>query len=133
MWNSKGESDFYLHKSFFKIVLPLTKPVSCALSQEFHKLTAGDHIPPWPTNTPICFFPSEQLWHLPARLALSLHLHAGTARGRFSYLYWCRCQCHHTASPALLCTALFLTLASPAAALPHLGQATLGTSQNLAR
>lgn len=90
----------------------LTKPVSCALSQEFHKLTAGDHIPPWPTNTPICLFllPSEQLWHLPAQ--------AGTksappcwyctnyqARGWVSYLYWC--QCHHTSSPALLCTALF--------------------------
>lgn len=90
----------------------LTKPVSCALSQEFHKLTAGDHIPPWPTNTPICLFllPSEQLWHLSAQ--------AGTksappcwyctnyqARGWVSYLYWC--QCHHTSSPALLCAALF--------------------------
>lgn len=63
----------------------LNKPVSCALSQEFHKLTAGDHIPPWPTNTPICLFllPSKQLWHLPAQ--------AGTksARGWVSFLYWC--------------------------------------------
>lgn len=57
----------------------LTKSVSCALSQEFHKLTASYHIPPWPTNTPICLFllPSEQL-SLP-RLAPNLHLHADTA------------------------------------------------------
>lgn len=92
----------------------LTKPVSCALSEEFHKVTAGDHIPPWPTNTPICLFllPSEQLW------PLSLPAQVGTksappcwyccnyqARFWVSSLYWC--QCHCTSSPALLCTALF--------------------------
>lgn len=60
----------------------LTKPVSCALSQEFHKLTAGDHIPPWPTNTPICFSilpllaamaPPCPGWHQTCTSVLVLH------------------------------------------------------------
>lgn len=113
----------------------LTKPVSWVLSQEFHKLTAGDHIPPWPTNTPHLFvsffFPSEQLCHLPAQDGTELgppcwYCTNYQARGWVNYLYWC--QCHHTASPTLPCTALFYTPASPAAVLSHLGQATLGTS-----
>lgn len=85
MWNSKGESDFYLHTSFFKVVLPAdfnqTIPVRCQRSSTSSQ-QGITFLHGLQTHLTYLFLPSSPLsscgTSLP-RLAPSLLLHAGTA------------------------------------------------------
>lgn len=124
---SRGESNFCLCTSFFKVVPPVVFHQTSSLhtvtgvNTLFQKLTAGDHIHPYPTNTPHLFVPLSSPLSSDGsslhRSAPDLHLHPDialiTKQGYWvNYLYCC--QYRHKPSPgsALLRTALFYTQAS---------------------